>query len=757
MNNVFLKAEFRTVPALPPALWMASGVALVLVAAGVWKGGGGLLFSGIVIVALSAISHPSVTRRGVFVLLVGLAATGLHLLRLSDGYALFLPREDAGAEIEAVITEPLGDYAETDGLEPPNRVAARVERIRIDSEWRTCSGRTLVKLPDASQCDDLSQDASPRWEYGERFRAEGGFLRPEPARFPGGFDDAGYLVSRGMSHRYHATRMTRLGVAGPVEAALRLVYRWRDRWLQWETSGVHPENAALLAAFTVGFRYALDPETVDTFLRSGTVHVFAISGLHTGIVAGIVSVFLLIFRIPFRARAFLLPLLLGGYVFITGCAPSAMRAWLMISIYCWGRAFFRPVLPLQAVALAALILLVWNPLNLLRIGFQFSFVIVGFLLVGWHRLMPAVRSLFEKEYWKPDAHRRPHWMLVTAHCGTQLLCAGFLAWLGSAGLVLCANALFTPATVPVNVGISLLLTPSFVVAFLKAALASVGVTALDGILAGVLNLLVGGIRLLAEVGSRSPGSLAVLRPGAAVGFAYYGLALPLLLIQSPRIRGACAAGLVVLVVGLLSLPALLPARATVFHGAGLRTPATVLFAKGVRRPTVINTGGYAWSRSLQTYLRHRGCNRIAHLVISRGRSECFLGGRELIALYRPESLWLPAARTSPDNKRKLRELAALQQRAGGRVRWFDESTNGTANFAVSELGPTPLLQVRLRRNADTRELAINRRHPRRTWTVQMKRDRTEQTELHFEVRPGAARHLHVPLTATPKMSTLVLP
>lgn len=753
-----MKAEFRTAPALPLALWLASGVGMSLVVTGVWEGGGGLLFSGSAIVVLSAISHPSVTRRGVFALLLGLTASGLHLLRFSDGYALFLPRENAGAEIEAVIVEPIADNPAPFVDSPPNHVAARVKRVRIDSEWRTCSGRTLVKLPDASQCDDLSQDASPSWEYGERFRAEGGFLRPAPARFPGGFDDAGYLVSRGMSHRYHATRMTRLGVAGPVEAALRRVYRWRDRWLQWETSGVHPENAALLAAFTVGFRYALDPETVDTFLRSGTVHVFAISGLHTGIVAGIVSVFLLIFRVPFRARAFLLPLLLGGYVFITGCAPSATRAWLMISIYCLGRAFYRPVLPLQAVALAAFILLLWNPLNLLRTGFQFSFVIVGFLLVGWHRLMPAVRSLFEKEYWKPEAQRLPHWTLVIAHRGTQLLCAGFLAWLGSAGLVLCANALFTPATVPVNVGISLLLTPSFVVAFFKAALASVGAPAvLDGFLAGVLNLLIGGIRLLAETGSQAPGSLAVLRPGIAAGFAYYGLALPLLLAQSPRIRGACAAGLVVLVVGLLSLPALLPARATVFHGAGLRTPATVLFAKGVRRPTVINTGGYAWSRSLQTYLRNRGCNRIAHLVISRGRSECFHGGRELIALYRPESLWLPAARTSPDNKRKLRELAALQQRAGGRVRWFDESTNGAANFAVSELGPTPLLQVRLRRNADTRELAINRRHPRRTWTVQMKRDRTEQTELNFEIRPGAARHLEVPLTATPKMSTLVLP
>lgn len=753
----YLDAEFRTVPALPLALWMASGVALCLVAAGIWEGIGGLLFSGLTIVVLSVISHPTVTRRGVFALLIGVAATGLHLLRLSDGYALFLPREDAGAEIEAVITEPLGGTNQMFAAEPPNHVAARVERIRIDSEWRACSGRTLVKLPDDLRGDERPRDEHPRWAYGERFRAEGGFQSPEPARFPGGFDDAGYLASRGMSHRYNATRITRLGVAGPVEAALRRVCHWRDRWLRWETTGVDPENAALLAAFTVGFRYALEPETVDTFLRSGTVHVFAISGLHTGIVAGILSLFLLILRVPFRARALLLPLLLGGYVFITGCAPSALRAWLMISIYCLGRAFYRPVLPLQAVALAALILLVWNPLNLLRTGFQFSFVIVGFLLVGWHRLMPAVRSLFEKEYWKPEAHRLPHWTLVIAHRGTQLLCAGFLAWLGSAGLVLCANALFTPATVPVNLGISLLLTPSFVVAFLKAALASVGAPFLDGILACALNLLIGGIRVLAETGSQVPGSLAVIRPGAAVGYAYYGLALALLLVQSPRVRGLCAAGLAVLVIGLLSLPALLPARATVFHGAGLRTPAIVLFAKGVRRPTVINTGGYAWSRSLQTRLRYRGCNRIAHLVISRGRSECFEGGRELIAAYRPESLWLPAARTSADNKRKLQELAALQQSVGGRVRWFDEAAETTANFAAPGLGPTPLLQVRLRRDADTRVFAVTRRHPRRTWTVHMKRDRTEQTELQFEIRPGPVRRIQIPLTASPQISTIILP
>ncbi|MFW5893508.1 MAG: ComEC/Rec2 family competence protein [Verrucomicrobiota bacterium] len=749
-----MDAEFRAVPALPLALWLSCGVALPLFFAGVWEGYGGLVFSGLVIVVLSVISRPFVIRQGVCALLVGMATTGLHLLSHSDGYRLFLPREDAGAEIEAVIIEPLGSEAVLSDFDPPPSVAVRVERIRIDSEWRDCSGQTLVRFP-----KEPCRDDSDTWKYGERFRAEGGFQRPEPARFPGGFDDAGYLASRGMSHRYNATSMTSLGVAGPWEAALRQVYRWRDQWLDWEIRGVDRENAALLAAFTVGFRHGLEPELVDAFLRSGTVHVFAISGLHTGIVAGIFLVFLLLLRVPFRARALLLPVLLGGYVFITGCAPSATRAWLMISIYSLGRAFYRPVLPLQAVALAALVLLVWNPLNLLRPGFQFSFVIVGFLLVGWHRLMPAVRSLFEKEYWKPEAHRLPHWALVIAHRGTQLLCAGFLAWLGSAGLVLCANALFTPSTVPVNVGISLLLTPSFVVAFLKAALASVGVSFLDGLFAGTLNVLIGGIRMLAQAGSQAPGSLAVFRPDGAVVFAYYGLALSLLLVRSTRIRAACAAGLMVLVVGLLIVPAFLPARATVFHGAGLRTPAIVLFAKGVRRPTVINTGGYAWSRSLQTRLRQRGCNRIAHLVISRGRSECFYGGRELIAMYRPESLWLPAARTSPDNKRKLRELAALQRRVGGRVRWFDETDieDRVANSATPDLGPTPLLQIQLHRDADKREFVVTRRHPRRTWTVRMKRGRTEQTALQFEIRPGAVRTLNVALTARPKMSTIVMP
>lgn len=743
MSSRLLGTEFRTVPALPLALWWAAGVALVLSVAGFWHGPGGWIFAAAVLLTLGSVSRPAVSRRGMLALAAGMAITGLHLLRLTHSYDQFLPRRDggAGAAIEGVVTEPFLGQSSASWFAPPNRLAVRVRRIRVGGAWHACSGRTVMEAP-----------SDQTWTHGDRFQAEGAFVRPPPAPFMGAFNERRYLASKGATHRFRAVQTTRLGPADGWYALGRAVYRLRDRWLRLETARLSPGNAAILAAFTAGYRYGLAPETVDTFLRSGTIHVFAISGLHTGIVAGILTVLLLLLRVPFRFRYMALPVLLGAYVFVTGGAPSATRAWLMVTVYCLAHALFRPIRPLQAVSLAALILLAWNPLNLLSTGFQFSFTIVGFLLVGWRQWMPVVRGLFEKQYWKPERHRAPHWVLGLQRHGLQLLCAGLLAWLGSAGLVLCANALFIPATVPVNIGISLLLLPSFVVAFLKATLASVGFPLADAFLAGLLELLIDGIRRLAEWGGRPPASLAVRQPGVLAGLAYYALAGGLLLAPSRRLRAGAGMALVVLLGLLLSIPAVLPPRVTVLHGAGLSRPAIAVFKGDGAPPTVINTGGFPWSRELHTLLRHRGCDRIADLVVGGTRSESHRGADALIAIYRPHCLWLPAGRTTPENRRELQALAALQQRGGGRVRWFP--TGGPPQASHTAAGPSPALDIVADRDAGERTLDVTGTRRQQSWRVRMVHLRSGDTVVQIHFPSGPQRRVTIPLTHTPKITVL---
>lgn len=731
----FGQARFRTIPAVPLALWFAAGSTAGLWLAGSWHGVWPPLFAGGVSLALSLASAPEVTRRGAACLLLGAAMAWLHPSRWAEGYAQYLPRENAGASVRATVLEPVGDPATVAPLPTPRRYTARVTAIRTgpQARWRECSGKTVLESRDP-----------PTLRYGDLIEAEGAFVHPPGERFPGGFDYRHYAASRGISHLYRVAELRPRGRAGGWYAAGRAAYRLRDRFVRLETDGLAPENAELLAAFTAGYRHGLSAQTRDTFLRSGAIHVFAISGLHTGIVAALLTVLLLCVRTPYVLRYALLPVLLGGYVFVTGGAPSASRAWLMISVYCLSRAAFRPVQPLQAVALAALGLLVWQPLNLMRSGFQFSFVIVSFLVIGWQRAVPYYRSLIEKEYWRPAPLRSPQWRSHLALRSSQMLCAGCLAWLGSAGLVLTANSLFIPAAVPVNMGISLLLLPAFVAGFAKALFAAIGLGWAETVLAAFLDGVIVVIRGVAELGGRPPASLAVAGGGAATGFAYYALAVPLMLPRlNARIRALFGAGVALLLGSALAAPLGSAPTAAVCHGGGGRSPAVVLFYPTPTEPVVVNTGGYTWSRDLRTYLRSRGCSRLDTLVVARGRQDCARGLLEWITAYKPRSLWLPESRTSPKNRALLQAAAAQQIRQGGRVRWFSTDTHLDSAAPVS---------VAFSREAEVHESTVVVRGPKTTVRLTLAPRRSGVVSLRLESTGAPVRDGDIPRSNQPRIT-----
>lgn len=660
-------ADFRTIPAVPIAFWLMAGTAVALRLSGLWTGSLPIVLAVATVLVFSWLSpNRRAFLTGLIALAVGLLCASLHLLNGRADYTRFLPRETCGTRIEAVVTEPVaGAESPAPWLAAPYAFRARVRRVFVGGRWVECGGKTVLHARDL-----------PVLGYGERIVVSGGFSPVDPPRFRGAFNYRQYLAACGVSRRFNVVTVeTRQPPAGAYRL-LAPVWRGRDAVLRRVTAGLSDRKAAILAALSLGYRYSLAPELVETFVRSGTVHVFAISGLHTGIVAALLGASLLVLRIPFRWRYALLPVLLGGYVLATGAAPSATRAWLMISVWCAGRALHRPVLPLQAVALAAIALLLWNPRNLMLSGFQFSFVIVGFLVAGWQWGKPWLDALFEKRRWQPESAQPPWLVHQFALRSSQLVFGGMLAWLGSAGLVLVHNAIFVPATVPVNMGISLLLFPTFVLALLRFVVGMLAIPGFDGVFVWVLNLSLGGMETLASLGSRPPASLPVWQAGVVPGFVYYGLALSVLVPHrlAPLRRGAVL-GLVTLIGGLLLLPQLSPPRVTLFAGGGLRTPAAALF--GVQKPTrpvLVNTGGYAWAWAVNDFLRSRGCAKLEALVITRGRRECFHRAERMLETFRPAALYLPTGQTSPENAQILRALAEQQRQSGGRVRWCPEGS-----------------------------------------------------------------------------------
>lgn len=134
-----------------------------------------------------------------------------------------------------------------------------------------------------------------------------------------------------------------------------------------------PQTRGYLLAALIG---AKDPQLSEDHRAWGTAHLLAVSGFHVGLAAAFIwkllSLGILRGRISPRGRILGASAALWGYAFLAGGAPSALRAALMIQSVLLGRLLGRKGRPLNAVSLAALILLLWRPEWYADLGWRLS-------------------------------------------------------------------------------------------------------------------------------------------------------------------------------------------------------------------------------------------------------------------------------------------------------------------------------------------------------------------------------------------------
>jgi competence protein ComEC len=139
-----------------------------------------------------------------------------------------------------------------------------------------------------------------------------------------------------------------------------------------------PEDLAFQKAILIGKSSDLSPQIKESFRKSGAIHVLAISGLHVGILTGMVSKILgKIWKKKYPLfQLFVQLLVLWLFVFTAGAKPSALRAGIMFTAYSVAEKSHRTLDPMQALSIAALLILLLQPLQLLDLGFQLSFAAV---------------------------------------------------------------------------------------------------------------------------------------------------------------------------------------------------------------------------------------------------------------------------------------------------------------------------------------------------------------------------------------------
>nr|WP_286670599.1 DNA internalization-related competence protein ComEC/Rec2 [Fodinibius salsisoli] len=144
------------------------------------------------------------------------------------------------------------------------------------------------------------------------------------------------------------------------------------------------ETAPLAKALLIGYKNELDQKTKLAFSRSGLSHIMAVSGLHVGFILApfwIIIPFFWTFRYGKQVGLLLMVGLLLFYAGLTGFSASVTRASLTGGFIMYGRLFHKVRNSKNLTAVAAFIILLINPSDLLSIGFQLSFGAVYIILL----------------------------------------------------------------------------------------------------------------------------------------------------------------------------------------------------------------------------------------------------------------------------------------------------------------------------------------------------------------------------------------
>lgn len=345
-------------------------------------------------------------------------------------------------------------------LRPTTRLIAEALELRTEPEPAPLCGLLRVRV-EAERVEV---------RVGDVIELTGWLYRPRGPRNPG---EVNWARHARLQH-IHAVlavespvhvRLVRTGGSGPL--------RWLEAFRALSRAALlepHPgtdqeEQRSLLEALILGQRSAVEQKVDEAFRRTGSVHFLSVSGFHIGVLAAAAFWFGRgLSRLPGLSRLLRPELVvslvtaaaISGYALLAEPNAPILRAAVMGLLLCVAVAMHRPACVGNWLSLSALVILIWDPLQLFRVGFQLSFLLVwglfAVLPVVWRACQMALsyRRYLAGEPAPPAGLRQePSTLMAIAlhqvgRRGGQLLSACLCAWLLATPITLLYFSQFYP-------------------------------------------------------------------------------------------------------------------------------------------------------------------------------------------------------------------------------------------------------------------------------------------------------------------------
>ena len=193
----------------------------------------------------------------------------------------------------------------------------------------------------------------------------------ESATNPGQFDQKFYYQILGISFRLSQANV--LSASTEYDVFYENLHILRCKMAAQLDLLLPKEDAGIMKAVLLGAKGDIDEELKALYQRGGIAHILAISGLHISLLG--MGAFELLRRlgVPLKAAAFLAAVFMFCYGIMTGFSVSMLRAVIMFLLHMLARMIGRTYDMLTAAGVAAVLILMEQPLYLYYGGFVFSF------------------------------------------------------------------------------------------------------------------------------------------------------------------------------------------------------------------------------------------------------------------------------------------------------------------------------------------------------------------------------------------------
>jgi len=544
--------------------------------------------------------------------------------------------------------ELVGRVVERPRLMPGRAVfVLAVEETRVRAVGSPSHGLVEVSV----HTGDRSRRAELPYHHGDRVRVSGRLSRPRDFATPGASSRVDWLRRRGVRALLSVSGVARLqsverAFSGPLARLRPAMAKAIARHVEIEGDPRSVRVGAVLRGLVLGDRAAIEPRDRDGLARAGLIHLLAISGLHVGIVGGLVRRALAALGVAESTSAVAGMVAAWSYVAMAGAPPSAVRAAVVGTIVMLGLALHRDGDSINSLMLAFFLCSLLEPGGVRSAGFQMTFVAAAGLLVVAPKLgAGAASGLFARALAASVGAQVAVLPVVVTHFGRA--CWGGLA-LNMVGVPLAAIGL-------------------------TSGIALVGLDAIDPRAAALVGHLARvAIDLLVAIGESEVVMWSMRVPSDRDRRALlYGVTLTLALAMRglPRSPRVAAVALVASWLVWPIAPESPPAGSLRLHLLDVGQGDAILVERGDGTAWLVDAGGFPGSsfdvgdRVVVPYLLGRGRRHVDVAVVTHAHPDHAGGMAAVVRDLNVAELWLPSAAEGA----LIGRLVALAERRGTRV------------------------------------------------------------------------------------------